>query len=296
MSMRPTAQIIEDSIWGGVRITTLQIHFPRFILAELNTHGRLPRSTRSTRAVPTKKLIHEVWTTPFVPRRWPSMRPGMQGGPNLRGWRRRAAVSTWLLASKIACVLAWVLVTIGVHKQHAGRLLEPFMWCDTVITGTEWSNFFNLRLSPLAQPEFEDLAREMKFELDSSVPVERNHHLPYITQAERTLTVTEGSEHPLACLLEVSARRCAQVSYAPHDGSKADFSRDREKAYHLLRNGHMSPFEHPAIAFGDYIPNKFRAPWVQHRKHILGEEDPLGHASVETSRVLRSQQTCTQSE
>ena len=270
--MTTTAQVIEDSIWDGVRLTTVQIRFPRFILAELNTHGRIAKSTRSTRAVPTKKLLREVWHTPFVPRVWPSMKAGMQGGPPLRGWRRLAARMLWLLASKVACVIAWALVTVGVHKQHAGRVLEPFMRCDSVITATEWENFFNLRISPLAQPEFAELAKAIRFELAVHVPARRNHHLPYITDAERISPVD------LSALFEVSARRCAQVSYAPHDGSKANFARDREKAFELLSNGHMSPFEHPAICdakFG-YVPNKFRGPWVQHRKHILGEENPLG--------------------
>ena len=275
--MTTTAKVIEDSVWGGVRITTLQIRFPRFILAELNTHGRLAKSTRSTRAVPTKKLLREVWLTPFVPRVWPSMKAGMQGGPPLQGARRLAAWALWLLASKLACVIAWALVAVGVHKQHAGRVLEPFMWCDSVISATEWENFFNLRISPLAQPEFDDLAKIIRFEMAVSSPVSRNHHLPYITDAER------ASVGELAALLEASARRCAQVSYAPHDGSKADFAKDRAKAFELLTNGHMSPFEHPALA-GDktgYMPNKFRAPWTHHRKHILGEENPLGARLLE---------------
>jgi thymidylate synthase ThyX len=274
--MQTKATVITDSIHEGVRITTLQIRFPRLILAELNTHGLLARSTRSTRAVPTKKLIREVWTTPFVPRVWPSMKAGMQGGPPLQGPRREAAVAVWLLASKLACALAYLLVAIGVHKQHAGRILEPFMWADSVVTATEWDNFFNLRISPLAQPEFNNLAKTVRFELFASAPDATKYHLPYLTEAERT------SAAPLHQKFEVSARRCSQVSYAPHDGSKADFYKDLSKAHELLDNGHMSPFEHPALALGEYIPNKFRSPWVQHRKHILGEENALGARRSET--------------
>lgn len=268
--MQTKATIIADSIYDGVRITTMQLRFPRFILAELNTHGLLAKSTRSTRAVPTKKLIREVWRTPFVPRTWPSMKAGMQGGPSLRGWRRSAAVAVWLLASKVACALAYLLISIGVHKQHAGRILEPFMWTDSVVTATEWDNFFNLRISPLAQPEFECLAKAMRFELCASAPHETKYHLPYLTYTERSCDAQLHEK------FEVSARRCSQVSYAPHDGSTADFYKDLVKANELLDNGHMSPFEHPALAVGGYTPNKFRAPWVQHRKHIRGEENALG--------------------
>jgi thymidylate synthase ThyX len=40
---------------------------------------------------------------------------------------------------------------LGVHKQLANRLLEPFMWHTVILTATEWSNFFALRAHKDAQ-------------------------------------------------------------------------------------------------------------------------------------------------
>ena len=53
------ANVIKDSITedGNNRMTTFEIQFPRFILAELNTHGMLKKNTQSSRAVPVKTML-----------------------------------------------------------------------------------------------------------------------------------------------------------------------------------------------------------------------------------------------
>lgn len=267
------ARIIEDSICGGVRITSFEVRAPRIILAEVNTHGILAKSSRSTRAVPTAKLRREVLDDPFVPARFYKNGKGMAGKELMVGWEAKAANLVWRLGRYSAVLQSALLSRLGVHKQHAGRPLEPWMWVDTVFTGTEWSNFFNLRISPGAQPEFEQLARRMKFELDCSQPVERKHHLPYITEAERVRYVDDH----IGMLHMASARRCAAVSYAPHDGTKADVFKDALRAEALLLEpGHMSPFDHPAIATSSPIRvGRFAAPWVAYRKSIPYEHDPM---------------------
>lgn len=266
------ARIVEDSICGGVRITTFQIRAPRIILAEINTHGVIAKSSRSTRAVPTAKLRREVLDDPFVPEKFYKNGRGMAGKELMVGWEHTAARLVWRLGRYSAVLQSAILSRLGVHKQHAGRPLEPWMWVDTVFTGTEWSNFFNLRISPGAQPEFDQLARRMRFELDCSTPTARLHHMPYITEAERF-----GGHDP-DDLLMASARRCAAVSYAPHDGSKADVTKDaRRAADGLLQPGHMSPFDHAALAVDPryYKANRFAAPWVAYRKSIPYEHDPM---------------------
>ena len=45
------------------------------------------------------------------------------------------------------------LDALGVHKQVANRVLEPFMWHTVIITATDWDGFWLQRCSPLAQPE-----------------------------------------------------------------------------------------------------------------------------------------------
>src|SRR4051812_47823071 len=62
------AKILADSLSPeGIRLTTFEVTFPRFILAEFNTHRMLSRNSASSRAIPTEKLLKRVIDTPFVP-------------------------------------------------------------------------------------------------------------------------------------------------------------------------------------------------------------------------------------
>ena len=59
------AKVIEDSISEeGIRITTMQVKFHRFILPEFNTHRVFSRNFSSSRAIPTAKLLEQVRTDP----------------------------------------------------------------------------------------------------------------------------------------------------------------------------------------------------------------------------------------
>jgi hypothetical protein len=65
-------KVLADSIYGlssgqTARITTMQVTFPRFILAEINTHRAFSRNSASSRAIPTEKIIEQVVTNPFIP-------------------------------------------------------------------------------------------------------------------------------------------------------------------------------------------------------------------------------------
>ena len=54
-----SANVICDSInEQGVRLTTFEIEYPRFILAELNTHRQLSRNSSSSRAIPIQNILH----------------------------------------------------------------------------------------------------------------------------------------------------------------------------------------------------------------------------------------------
>ena len=56
-----SAQIIADSVnTQGDRITTYILTFPRFILAELNTHRMFSRNSASSRAIPFEKMVKMV--------------------------------------------------------------------------------------------------------------------------------------------------------------------------------------------------------------------------------------------
>ena len=102
--MTYAARILADSLApSGVRLTTFEVRFPRFILAEWNTHRMLSRNAASSRAVPVRKLLEQVETEPFVPEYWGANRPGMQATEELSERDAADARATWLQARDAAC-------------------------------------------------------------------------------------------------------------------------------------------------------------------------------------------------
>jgi thymidylate synthase ThyX len=303
------AKVLADSRSPqGHRLTTLEVTFPRFVLAEFNTHRVFSRNSASSRAIPIVKQLRRVLEAPFVPLEFGSNQPGMQAGPPLEGEARLAAEEEWLRARDEAVRQVLRLIsspdTVGVdddllqrlgdletiikekaqpadwlnvHKQVANRLLEPFMWHTVIVTATEWDNFFNLRCHSDAQPEIRRAAELMHEALEGSEPVELGlgeWHLPLVRDEDRT--EVDSIEE----LVKVSAGRCARVSYLTHAGTR-DLSADIELHDRLLTSGHMSPLEHPArplseeeLARSEWCGN-FRG-WRQLRKTIENEWNPLG--------------------
>ena len=168
-----TAQVICDSIApGGSRLTTMELESPRSTLAEFNTHRVFSRNSASSRAIPVQKILERVREDPFVPIRWEGNRPGMQAGEPLTERDVKACQAVWANAVGYAAAFAEQLHGVGLHKQWANRLLEPFMWHQVVVTSSEWQNFFDQRVSPLAQPEMHELARAMLTVYNESKPLE----------------------------------------------------------------------------------------------------------------------------
>lgn len=128
------------------RLSTMQVTFPRYILAELNTHRMFSRNSASSRAIPFKKMVQSVRDNPFIPIAWQNHHSGMQGSsytqnPDMIAWNREM----WLKARDYAIEQATELDGCDVTKQLTNRLLEPFMWHTVLISSTEWENFFALR-------------------------------------------------------------------------------------------------------------------------------------------------------
>lgn len=299
------AKVLADSRSpAGRRLTTLEATFPRFVLAEFNTHRVFSRNSASSRAIPIAKQLRRVLEDPYVPVEFGSNQPGMQAGPPLEGESRELAEREWLGARDDAVRRVLALVTdpgevadddlgqvldrveeatrtrnrppqwLNVHKQVANRLLEPFMWHTVIVTATEWDNFWNLRCHPDAQPEIRLVAESMRAAVGESEPAELGideWHLPLIRPEDREQVAS------IEDLVKVSAGRCARVSYLTHDGRR-DLQADVDLHDRLLESGHMSPLEHPArpLADGEWCGN-FRG-WCSYRKEIAGEENPLAQS------------------
>jgi hypothetical protein len=261
-----SAIIVCDSIGrkSGVRITTFQVRVPKFLLQEIARHRALSLSFNSSRAIPAKTICHQVWHDLFIPISWGSNRAGMVAGKELVGWRLKIAPILWIFAARTACIYHYLLSAIGLHKQHVNRILEGFVWADGVITSTEWQNLFDLRMHPDAQPEFSELATQMRDLLHSNSPQILDYedwHLPYISETDRKEFCTED-------LKMLSASRCARVSYglAPFD-----YERDMARADKLLNSCpiHASPFEHVAQPAGTgYLRSGNYIGWHQYRKEL----------------------------
>jgi hypothetical protein len=271
-----TAKIIKDTInsWGA-RITTFEINAPRFLLAEINTHRVIAKSAASSRAIPIKKRIAMIRDAPFVPSTFGKNRAGMQATEELVDNDAAEAKAIWLASADTAVLYACELESVGVHKQQANRILEPFAYFQGVLTATEWDNFFRLRNHKDAQPEFQELASIIQTHYEESKPTLGEVHLPYSED------IPHGTE--LRTAMRISAARCARVSYKTFSGTTSTPEEDIDLCDKLIEAGHMSPFDHVAISDsalprdGMYV---WSAPkdqrhfwgWIPHRVQIEAEK------------------------
>lgn len=271
------AKIVKDSVSPlGHRLTTMEITFPRFVLAEFNTHRMLSRNSASSRAIPAKKLIDRVKNDPFIPIYWGKNQSGMQAKEEITGLERRLAGDLWLAARDAAVQHAEALMDQGLHKQIANRILEPFMWHTAIVTATEWRNFFGLRVDENAQPEIYWIAEMMQNMYASSMPTLLEWgewHLPYVRDED--VDQFGGLGHP--DLRKISAGRACRVSYLTHDGVR-DPQKDIDLHDTLAKNGHMSPLEHVARPMDqiEYNENPWSGNfhgWHQYRKDFRDEND-----------------------
>ena len=298
-----SAKIIADSVCPeGVRMTTMEIEYPRFILAELNTHRMLSKNSASSRAIPVKAMHDFIRENPATPVHWGKNQPGMKAKEELTGPESKNALFIWNQAKDDALHWADALAhKFNVHKQIANRITEPWMTMKTVISGTEWTNFFHLRNHEDAQPEIKALAEAMTVAYTTHLPVKLKPgewHLPYITTATYVPTgeLQYFDEHFNRLDLEdakiISASCCAQVSYRKNDPG---FTKAFKIWEQLIENDpvHASPIEHQATpmnidsmcrfepetwepgvthvsANSDLWSGNLRG-WIQHRKLVAKE-------------------------
>lgn len=253
------ARVVADSIANGVRITTMELEYHRYIHGELMTHRQFSRNAMSSRAVPINKMIEQVRDNPATPIHWGANQAGMQAENQLKGEDLENVKRQWRQSAIMAAGQAEIMQTIGSHKQIVNRILEPFQMMKTVVTATEWNNFFHLRRHKDAQPEIQELANCMFEAMDLSVPEELKvgeWHTPYVDhirdQAGGIMYKTFNGDklHGAVVLstedaLKISSSCCAQVSYRILN----DSLETALNIYDKLVNSkpvHSSPFEHQA--------------------------------------------------
>lgn len=274
------AKVIKDSVseYGGTRITTLQLKFHRFILPEFNTHRVFSRNFSSSRAIPTAKLLEQVYNDPAMPVFWGKNQTGMQAEEELDPLTTRSAKALWLEAAKNAASHASIMSKMGMHKQLVNRIIEPYLWATGIVTSTEWGNWDSLRRHKDAQPEIQELAVQIHRVINNSNPEflrAGQWHLPYINSEEIY------SIQDIELLKKISAARCCRVSYLKHDGTSPNIDEDIALFNRLAGSVpiHASPLEHQATpdeycGTDEYIyphlHGNFKG-WIQHRKQWESE-------------------------
>ncbi len=209
-----SARILLDSISPvGVRLTTMEVRYPRFIHSELLTHRLFSRNAGSSRAIPIRKMIDAVRDDPAMPVWWGRNQSGMQAFDQIDEETRARAEAEWKKALQDALTHAERLsgADINLHKQLVNRILEPFAWITVILTATEWSNFFTQRTHEDAQPELKHIADMMLEAYRASTPrslAMGEWHTPLI-QADEEATL------PLESRLKISVARSARVSCMP---------------------------------------------------------------------------------
>lgn len=298
--MTISATIIQDSITrDNKRITTFELEYPRFIHSEFMTHRQFSRNCASSRAIPIHVMHQHIRDNMAYPVHWGKNQAGMQAKEEIDAEAKASAKIDWEVACDTAIHNSRMLASTGLHKQIANRVTEPFQTMKTVVTATEWENWFWLRFHADAQPEIHELAKQMLNAHIASFPVPvfaGEWHVPYVTRRRSPLTGTmeyytdSGTSVTVQDARIVSTSCCAQVSYRKSDDS---IEKAREIYDRLITSEpvHASPTEHQATPMDNpvvksitnlepgvtHVDTRGRAGsgnfygWIQHRQLIPGQ-------------------------
>lgn len=298
------ARVVADSISeSGVRLMTYEIEYPRIILAELNTHRMLSKNSASSRAIPFAKVVEQLTAKPV---RFGQANAGMQDKGEGFGGKIKVTCpdgdtyefepeEVWGMARKDAISYAKFFKESDFHKQVYNRLLEPFQMMKTVISGTEWENFFWLRDDEAADPTIAELARCMREAREQSISQllkAGEWHLPYVNvkyvesgprgKVQTFWDAEDGDVISLEDAIKVSCARCAAVSYR---GVDYGLEKCLQLYYRLVGSNkkHSSALEHCATPMrhrtGELFTNVDE--WVNHSGSSLSWEEGISHSDRE---------------
>ena len=265
-----SAKILCDSVsQGGVRLLTFETTYPRILMSEANTHRMLSKNSASSRAIPFKKMQENLTGRPV---RFGEANLGMQDkGEDFKGvvmgrtsgFGRFTAEHTpeeaWEEARKDAAFWSKAFYDAGYAKQVFNRLTEAYQMAKTVVSGTEFNNWYWLRDDDAADPSIRELARCMREAQVASTPEllkAGEYHLPYVdvlrsvdgTPPLYYLSADDigtGGHISLEDAIKVSCARSAAVSFR-----NTDYGLEKcKEVYERLvgdERKHSSALEHAA--------------------------------------------------
>lgn len=174
----------------GDIIYTFKQTYPRIILAEVNTHLIAAKNSASSRAIPTLTQLKNILKDPFIPVSIGQYQKGMQAGKEITGWKRKVNEFLWSTLRYVAVFVAWLTYVLGAPKQFSNRLVEPWMWVQTLWTSTDIENELLQRDHPMAEPHYEILAGlKRKLIEDIKVQFSKQGYYPYLLGKTQVLKV-----------------------------------------------------------------------------------------------------------
>lgn len=249
-----SVEILADSITVvGARITTFAASYWRFVHPTVAAQHELSTSTASHRAIPLPRMIADVQHSPAMPVYWGRNQSGVVAPEELEDFEIRRCRKEWLRCRDEAVKTAQLFDQIGLHKQHANNILEPYAWATVIITATDFDEFFETQCSGAAQPEMQILAVEMRRLRHFASPkilAYGDWHVPLARPSDAQCGLSAAD------LRLVAAARIARFVSDGPDGTAYAPIRDFARARRMIAERHLDPFEHIAEA---HPQNTFRS-------------------------------------
>lgn len=280
------------------RMTTFVVPWPTVKLAELRTHRTIYQTesekfhiatnertiamnANSSRAIPLERQIKQVEEHPFEPV-WTLNQSGMSGKTASETTSERAS-QQWHSARAFALTRVKALLDLGIHKQDAALLLNPFSWTTCILSADQdrWDHFFNLRCNAAVYPAVRIIAEKMESLMLKSTPVELDSiHIAFEKEAKKVvidalesgeITAQDYNEKHKYYTMAVSMSMCAMISYDTQERSES-LTKHVQRAKKLLTEGHWSTAEHQFIPVYHDNSNSMFKGWKSLREVIVDHE------------------------
>lgn len=272
MKSKIKATIIADSmspVGHSLRMTTFLLTYPRIIHHEVMAFKGLSKVSAETRTIPFKTMLSMAIEDPFVPIAWQKDHDGIQGYDYIINDKKGKEVllcnNHWMAGRSAAITEAERLSNIrGVTKQICNRMLEPYTWQTTLITGTDFNEIFALMKKKDAEIHMQVLATEMFQAYQDTPKTLKMHswHIPFgdkIPTGEllelhynrnkiaRSVSIQYSSIPDRVAIATATIARIADMTF-----DEVDYEKDLELHNKLLEKRCLSAFEHCGRAM-EYI-------------------------------------------
>lgn len=276
MNKHIKVEIVEHSFNQEHEIITFSLRYPYFIHQELLTHRMLSRTYVHSRIADVSDKMSSILHQPFIPEIEKENKKMIYGG-EMSGMKKRMAELVWRFGGLTTVINAKILRALGVHRSLINRILEPYSTIETIVTATDWSNFFNTRLAKDTEPHFRYMAQLMDFEIKNSrsSKVDGNHnskihapfsYIPSMNMVEEIREECKINSHSNAiekCRIITSV---VSVMYPERRNVYLELSEsemdEHFKTDYLLYNSliekqYWCPFEHAAVPNSEEYLDKY---------------------------------------